>query len=233
MILKLSQVANKYIIDEKFIPPAPLSLARTFAVLGFQAASVVNFKVNPYQGAPELQSGYAKDIPLGLSSLGTPIYTDLSLLGCQYTDNITNQVVNLPNDQFRGIGAQANSAYYLNLESIIIQINQSQRVIKTEIQGRNGTVKEYIGADDMQITVNGIITGQNGVYPKESVNRLKKWLDAPVAKGVTAWWLNDLGVNNIVIESYSIPQTRGGYSYQVFSFNAVSDTPVELRIVGQ
>lgn len=232
MTHKLLQVAN-YIIDNNFIPPAPISAARTAAILGFQSAQVVNLKTNPYEGRAELQSKYTKDEPLGLSSLGTPIYTDLSLLGCTYTDNITNQVITLPNDQFRGAGGQANSSYYLNLESVIIQINQSLRVIKTEIQGRNGTVKEYIGADDMQITVNGVLTGRNGVYPRESVDRLKKWLDAPVTKGVTAWWLNNLGVNNIVIESYSIPQTRGGYSYQVFSFNAVSDTPVELRIVGQ
>lgn len=240
MIVKLLPVANKYIIDNKFIPPSPLSATRTAAILGFEAAQVVNFKVNPYEGRAELVNTYTKDEPLGLSTLGTPIYTDLSLLGCTYTDNVTNRVVTLPNDRVRAnptgqnnLSPTSGSAYYMNLESIIIQVNQSIRVIKTEIQGRNGTIKEYIGADDMQISVNGIITGKNGVYPKNEVIRLKEWLDAPVAKGVTAWWLNNLGVNNIVIESYSIPQTRGGYSYQVFSFNAVSDTPVELRIVGQ
>jgi hypothetical protein len=226
MTLKLSQVAN-YIIDSKFIPTA-LNAARVPAIIANQAVSTLPNN-NTY---PAIQNNYVKDEPLGLSSLNTPIYTDLSLLGCQYTDNITNQLVVLANDRFRA-GGTAQSSFYLNLESILIQVTQNQRVIKTEIQGRNGTVKEYIGADDLQITVNGVLTGRNGQYPKEDVIRLKKWLDAPLAKGVTAWWLNNLGVNNIVVESYSIPQQKGGYSYQVFSFNAVADTPVELRIVGQ
>lgn len=222
-----------YIIDNKFIPPAPIGAARTAAILGFQAAQVINLKYNPYQGKPELQQKYVKDLPIGVSSLGTPIYTDLSLIGCTYTDNITGETKVLPDDRYRGFGASPNSGYYLNLESIIIQVSQSMRVIKTEIQGRNGTIKEYIGADDMQISVNGIITGKNGVYPKEDVNRLRQWLQAPVAKEVTSWWLNDLGVTNIVVTDFQIPQTRGGYSYQIFSFSAISDVPVELKIVGQ
>ena len=105
-----------------------------------------------------------------------------------------------------------------------------RKIIKTEIQGRDGTVKEYIGKGDAEITVNGIITGKNGVYPRSQVNELKKWLDAPVSKGVLSWWLQNLGINNMVVNSFSIPQVQGGYSYQMFSFSASSDAPVELRI---
>jgi len=231
MIHKLLPVSN-YIIDSKFLPPALTGLGRIPVIIANQIASAVNLKYNPYEGRPELIQKYAKDAPIGMSILGTPIYTDLSLLGCQYTDNITNEIVTLANERFRAGGTNA-SAFYMNLESIICTINQVQRIIKTEIQGRNGTIKEYIGADDMQITINGVITGKNGVHPKEEVIRLKKWLDAPVAKGITSWWTNNLGLNNIVVENYSFPQTPGGYSYQQFTINAISDMPVELRIQGQ
>jgi hypothetical protein len=91
-------------------------------------------------------------------------------------------------------------------------------------------VKEYIGKDDAKITVNGMILGQNGVYPRGVVNSVKAWLDAPVSKGITAWWLDNLGISNIVIEGYQFPQSEGGYSYQMFSFSALSDNPVELKI---
>jgi len=39
-----------------------------------------------------------------------------------------------------------------------------------------------------------------------------------------------LNIDNIVVEDYSIPQVEGGYSYQMFTINAISDFPVELKI---
>lgn len=226
---------SEYIIPNNQLPKPQLSLLRTATILGLQNVQIVNAKNNPYEGKPELQLKYTKDEALGTSILGTPVYTDLCLKGLKYTDNITNREIDLPNDRYRSgaTGSNKNSAYYMILDSILMTVSQAQRIIKTEIQGRNGTVKEYIGADDAQITIQGIITGQNGVHPKDEVKRLKDWLDAPVSKSVTAWWLNNLGINQLVVDSYSLPQTEGGYSYQVFSINCISDLPIELRITQQ
>ena len=155
----------------------------------------------------------------------------MTLVGLSYTDNITGQVVDLPNDRSRaGAAMESGESFYMNLQTVLITVNQSIRIVKTEIQGRNGTVKEYIGADDASIIINGVITGNNGVYPREEVNRLKRWLDAPVSKSIISWWLDNLGISNLVVESYSIPQAEGGYSYQMFSINAIGDLPVELKI---
>jgi hypothetical protein len=193
---------------------------------------------NPYQNQPDTKLDYTKDSPIGISSLGTPIYSDLTLLGCTYTDNLTGNKVTLPNDRYRQGGnsnSQSGSAqkggFYMNLETIIITIDQPIRIIKTEIQGRDGTVKEYIGKSDAVITINGSINGKNGVYPKDEVARLKAWLDAPVSKGIVAWWLDNVGISNLVVDAYSFPQEEGGYSYQKFAINCSSDAPVELRII--
>jgi len=211
-----------------------LQVARLASLFNLQNVQIINSK-NPYEGKPELQRLKDKDAPIGQSSLGTPIYTDLTLMGCNYTDNITGNVITLPNDRFSinsgsNNGTSQQGGYYQNLDTVLITIDQPIRIIKTEIQGRNGTVKEYIGADDTRITVQGVITGGNGNYPRDEVARLKAWLDAPVAKNIVAWWLQNLGIHNAVVDSYSIPQTLGGYSYQAFTINMVSDTPVELRI---
>ena len=171
---------------------------------------------NPYDGHAGISKPVQKDEVLRTSVLGTPIYTDLTLEYCKYTDNVTGQVVSIEDD--------------IVLDTVLITVSQAIKIIKTEIQGRDGTVKEYIGKGDAEITVNGIITGKNGVYPRSQVNELKKWLDAPISKGVLSWWLQNLGINNMVVNSYSIPQVQGGYSYQMFSFSASSDAPVELRI---
>ena len=121
----------------------------------------------------------------------------------------------------------------VNVQTVLITLDQPINIVKTVIQGRDGTVKEYIGKDDMQVTINGIITGKNGVYPLQKVNDLKAWLDAPISKGLTTWWLDNLGISNVVVSSFQFPQTEGGYSYQVFSISAISDTPVELKISTQ
>ena len=169
--------------------------------------AILNSKTNknPYQGRPELA---LRDYPtpsIGTSALGTPIFSDLTLKFIDpYVDFLDKTITPVDGD--------------INLETIIISIDQPIRVIKTEIQGRDGTVKEYIGKDDAKITVNGIIVGSNGGYPFDKVASLRRWLDAPVSKSITAWWLENLGISQIVVESYSIPQTEGGISYQMFSF---------------
>jgi hypothetical protein len=203
-----------------------------------QNVTIVNGKSenNPYLGKMDLN--YKRDEPVGISSLGTPVYSDLTLLGVEYTDNITGKPVQLQNDRYRsgknqpvaGNNSGLGTAFYMNIETVLITVSQAANIIKTKIQGRNGTVKEYIGLDDSTVTINGVITGKNGVYPFEEVERLRRWLQAPVSKGIVARWLGNLGIENLVVESYDIPQVEGGYSYQMFSISAISDLPVELKI---
>jgi hypothetical protein len=118
----------------------------------------------------------------------------------------------------------------LVFDSILITVNQSKNITKTDIQGRDGTVKEYIGMGDYVITINGIITGNNGHYPIDEVKDLKKMLDANIAISVVSWYLQNLDVSLIVITDFEIPQEMGGYSYQKFSISALSDTPQEIQI---
>lgn len=219
-----SNVANRLNID---LPQAPYDINNPYSgkILPEQENQSER---NPYEGQAGIIRNYAPDDAIGLSELGTAVYSDLSLMGCSYTDNITGRVVNLPNNATQ---QTSTNRILLTLNTIIITVDQPIRVIRTEIQGRDGTVKEYIGKDDMKITINGIITGKNGVHPKDTVKLLKQWLDAPVSKGVVSWWLNNMGVSSMTVESYSFPQIAGGYSYQTFVINAVSDAPVELRII--
>jgi hypothetical protein len=39
-----------------------------------------------------------------------------------------------------------------------------------------------------------------------------------------------MGIYNIVVTDYSMPQNAGGISRQDFSINAISDEPLELQI---
>jgi hypothetical protein len=157
------------------------------------------------------------DTPLHTSALGTPVFADLTLKGGSYIDNITGNKVTFADVQF---------------DAVLITVDFAARIVKTEIQGRNGTVKEYIGEDDAKISIQGVICGWNGHYPNLEVNALNEWRKAPIAKAAVSTFLQNLGIQSLVVEDFSLPQIAGGYSYQTFTINCISDVPVELKILG-
>lgn len=163
----------------------------------------------------QIRQAATPDPELYKSILGTPVVMDLLFEGIVYKDFNNGQTLRTPNVRF---------------ETVLCTITQAKKIIKTEIQGRDGTVKEYIGLDDYQVNINGIIAGENRVYPKDKVLQLKAILDAPVAIPVVSDFLNNLGIFNIVVNDYSLPQEAGGISKQDFSINALSDTDVILQM---
>lgn len=156
----------------------------------------------------------SRDASLGTSAMGTPIQANITFQAGEYIDD----------------NGDTQTWDSLTYDAALINVTQAKKIIKTEIAGKNGTVKEYIGLDDYGVQVNGIICGLNGVHPKDEIANLKKMLDAPVPIVVACAYLQNLGILNLVVDSYEIGQAEGGYSYQQFSINFIDDIPTELRI---
>lgn len=169
---------------------------------------------NDNQYAGRIPAATPRDQKLYESILGTPVITDLTIKGGTYTDENGRLVT------FQDI----------ILVTVLITVSQSKRIIITDIQGRDGSVKEYIGMDDYQVTINGILTGGNGRYPIEDVSILKEICKAPISLQVISRHLQNLDIFNIVIKDFVFDQEPGGYSQQVFSLFCLSDIPVELLI---
>lgn len=153
-----------------------------------------------------------------VSKLGTPVYSNVIFNSAQVFDNI-GRIIGFWKD-FR-------------IDDVLLQVSQSKKIITTEIQGRDGTVKEYIGLDDFQIQITGRLNGKYNVNPKEETKQLKEILDAGQPLAITNWWLQNLGITDIVVQNYSFEQTEGEYSTQYFTINAISDKVVEATITGQ
>lgn len=160
------------------------------------------------------QENNADDV-LYKSKLGTPVYSDITFLAGTYETNTKGVYKDWPQ---------------LKYDAALITVTQAKKIIKTEIQGRDGTVKEYIGMDDYVVQVNGIITGSNGQHPSNEIADLKKMLDAPIPIDVACAYLQNLNIMSLVVDSYELGQDAGGRSYQGFSITFVSDVPQELRI---
>ena len=170
----------------------------------------------PSGGKYSIQQGPAQDAPVSTSALNTPVYSNIEFISKTYTDS-------------KGFQIPTPGKIY---DAVLITVSQAKKIIRTEIQGRNGTVKEYIGDDDYQVVVNGIITGSNGVHPVDEISELKEILDAPVSIEVACAYLQNLGIENLVVMDYSFEQQAGGHSYQTFSITFVSDVPQQLRLNG-
>ena len=112
----------------------------------------------PDGGKYNIPQGIDKDEPVSTSELNTPVYSDITFLSSEYTDN-QGRLISTPK---------------ITYDAVLLTVSQAKKIIRTEIQGRDGTVKEYIGMDDYQVVVNGIITGTNGVHPVSDVADLKK-----------------------------------------------------------
>lgn len=112
----------------------------------------------------------------------------------------------------------------------LIEINQSKNVITTPIQGRNGSVKEYISDGDYNITIRGVISTVNqDTYPEDEVAELIKFLQVPESIEVGSNVLARFGITDIVITSYNFPQEEAMRNIQRFEIQALSETPFEIK----
>jgi hypothetical protein len=169
---------------------------------------------NPWEN--RIPAGPVQDPGFYLGSLGNPVVADITLVGGTYfSDELGRQV----------------TYQDVVLETVLMTVARPKRIIKTDITGRDGTIKEYINLDDWQITINGVITGANGVYPTQEVMALDEICEAPVSIPVVSWYLQNLKIFNLVIENHSFDQEPGGISKQNFTLNCISDRPVELILI--
>lgn len=165
-----------------------------------------------------------KVVDYGLSELGTPVYSQITF-GLSIGSN------NEETTTYIGFDGLTHALPIITFQAILISVSFPRNIVKTAIQGKNGTVKEYIGEGDATISFRGVITGANGHYPKDEVNALKMLIKAPISVPVISDYLNNLDIYNVVFDDRSLEQEEGGYSYQTFTLNAISDVPIDLHIL--
>lgn len=161
------------------------------------------------------------DAPIGTSYLGTPVYARL-----EFSKEGIESLIGTPSTLDGREGARN-----LVLETVLLTVIQSKNIIKTAIQGRNGTIKEYIGEGDYQINIVGSIVGREAlVYPREEVDLLIRYCKVNQEFGVICDFLSLFGIENIVIENYTISEKLGSRNEVPFEIVAISDLPIEFEL---
>lgn len=144
-----------------------------------------------------------------------------------------------PNN-FSGVLANNNEPNYLLITNCLISVSQQPKIVKTDIIGRDGTVKTYLGMDDYRIKIEGYIDNLSGqmIYPIDDVRLLLtnlliqgQQLGIQVYSPYLAIWGGNSmpnspspgGIDFIVITNFEMPQEAGKYSQQKFMIEAISD----------
>lgn len=117
----------------------------------------------------------------------------------------------------------------LRIDTVLFQVAQSKNIVKTAVQGFNGTVKEYTSDGDFEINVAGSIVGENpNEYPETDVQTLIKLLSIPEPLEITSEFLGFFGITTVVVESFAFQQNAGFRNVQPFTIRMLSDRPIEL-----
>ena len=150
----------------------------------------------------------------GDSYLNTPIMDNLVITAGKYTDLEGNEI-----DYDEVV-----------INTVLFEVTLPKNIIKTQIQGRNGTVKEYVSDADFQINCRGMISQKTNAFPLFPVRDFKFAMEAPQQLKVTSQFLNQaFDIYDIVIESYNVSQTEGTRNEVPFTFTASSDVALGLE----
>lgn len=119
----------------------------------------------------------------------------------------------------------------------IIALNIEKNIVTTALQGRNGTIKEYISDGDYNISIDaGISTYTldykedfDITYPIDAVAELKKFLSIPEALEVQSDFLEIFGIKSAVVKSFGLQQETHS-NRQSINIQMLSDEPYEIKL---
>ena len=160
------------------------------------------------------------------SLLGTPVFTQIEFQPGRYFELSDIEKEN-PID-YEGVV----------LQTVLADVTQTKNIVTTPIQGRNGTVKEFVSDGDFIITITGGVIGEtvdgkiteiNQFYPEVDVRRLIEICKVPQAVTITAEFLQLFGINDVVITDYNFGEKEGTRDLQPFQITMLSDIPIDLN----
>jgi hypothetical protein len=178
------------------------------------------------------------NFPEGITTFGTYYYDSLFIEAPSYevasyneTDgsytSVLNNIVFSPDAITTDEGLKSG----VLIKGCVVDVMATNNIVKTEIAGQNGTVKEYISQGDYSVTIRGFFsTVLPDLYPQQRTNLLNYYCSAPVSLSIVNDFLNSIfKINKIAIESYNIFQQEGVRNVQYFQINAISDNDFVIK----
>lgn len=130
---------------------------------------------------------------------------------------------------FSDIAIKREGKPNLVLETVLIDVAMRKNIVTTTVQGRHGTVKEYVSDGDYEVRIRGILANPGtNAYPIDQVRDLHEVLKRSEAIPVVADYLRFFDIYDLVVTSYNFAQSEGFQNIQTFELSCISDNPEEL-----
>jgi len=118
----------------------------------------------------------------------------------------------------------------LVLEIALITATQEKNIVKTAVQGRNGTIKEYVSDGDWQISIRGVIVSESSnKRPSEELKKLDLFRSYNVDIDIISNFLDDLKVYTVIITNVTYEQREGMRNVYDYTLTCLSEIPFEIK----
>lgn len=208
-------MADKLQIPDSFNPlKKVITSPRTAVTIGLSQASS-RTKVKILQSQIDSKYDYFGDASVKGIGLGTPVYDQLV---------IKRAIDTLPTNEQSGDD-------FVKLDSVIVTINQTRNIVTTPIQGRNGTVKEYISDGDFEINIKGLVVSISPQRaPREIMENIANLFSLPNEIVVVSDYISLFKIDYAVVQSYAFSQVEGSLNQIQMDLRLLSDSPIELKL---
>ena len=110
----------------------------------------------------------------------------------------------------------------------IVQVQSSNNVVLTKVQGRDYSRKELISGGDVNFTVTGkIVSNYPDVYPYDLVSKFITLMQHKGVINVSNLMFQQFNVTQILIKDFQMGQNEGFKNVQPYSFTCVGVEPDE------
>lgn len=156
---------------------------------------------------------------IGTSQLGTPIVDDITF----------------PAGRFISLEGIEIEYQELILESVRYTVSRPKNIVRTAINGKNGTFKEYNNSGDFVIRGQAALTTQLQTFPFDQVFRFAKLEEVPEAVPVLSKILNVIfGIDDVIIADWKIdPGNAVGNVYVNFVLESDKETDLTDFIISE
>lgn len=118
----------------------------------------------------------------------------------------------------------------LYLGDSLCDIQMTRTIIRTQVSGRSGTIKEFISNGDYEINIKGFLVSNNPYKaPEAQIRAFNDWFTLRKKSiGIEGRMFELFGIHNVVVDSWSFPQLPTYINLRPYELKCYSDD--ELRL---
>lgn len=105
----------------------------------------------------------------------------------------------------------------------LVDVRANKKIVKTNVPGRNGTIKELTGIDDYAITVQAVFTAITRTQVETYLNLLLSLWQTEDHLSIVCPKTDLYGIDYVVLEGISHPETQGYPNVEKVTLNLLSD----------